>query len=62
MATMNINHFQEHITSEQQAQVHLPQTSQGRALRTIEWFLAGRPANRDYDRANIRTLVTGAQC
>ena len=61
MATMNINHFQEPITREQESQSHLPLTPKGRALRTIEWFLAGKPANRDYDRANIRTLVTVAQ-
>ncbi|WP_455211564.1 hypothetical protein [Kaarinaea lacus] len=36
----------------------LPQTPHGRALRTTEWFLSGKPEKRDYDRATIRSLTS----
>lgn len=58
MATMNIHNSRDSLTREQKSR--LPQTAQGRALRTTEWFLTGKPAIRDYDRANIRTLATVA--
>ncbi|WP_455205856.1 hypothetical protein [Kaarinaea lacus] len=58
MATSNIHSFGKFISRSEETK--LPQTSKGRALRTTDWFLYGRPADRNYDRATIRSLNTAA--
>ena len=58
MATGNVHSFGKFISCSETTK--LPQTSKGRALRTTDWFLNGRPTDRNYDRATIRSLNTAA--